>query len=126
MKQIYSRGLTYNVHPIYDSFGSTLSGHIINLFEYVRLKMFRCKDRLLIVVKKQNSTIETLYDRNQFIWECFVGIVPKDAVVEFVDNNETNNELSKLQLVFTHNDGYRSSKLRLVFAEELSTDDGIL
>jgi len=66
------------------------------------------------LLKKQNSTIETLYDRNQFIWECFVGIVPKDAVVEFVDNNKINDELSKLQLVFTIND--ESSKLRLVFA----------
>ena len=52
MKQIHSRGLTYNIHPIYDSFGSTLSGHIINLFEDVRLKMLRYKDRLLIIVKK--------------------------------------------------------------------------
>ena len=33
MNKIESRGQTYNIHPIYNQYGSSKSGHIIDVYE---------------------------------------------------------------------------------------------
>ena len=59
-------------------------------------------------VERRGSPFAKPYTIHRFVWECFNGFVPENGVIEHIDNNERNNDISNLQLVSqTDNEYYK-------------------
>ena len=88
----------YEFHPLHDLYSSNVYGDIFDInkklcikrkdnngFFYVNLKWGPIKKKCLV---------------HQFVYECYNGIIPKNAVIYHFDGNKKNNCLHNLQLVY--------------------------
>lgn len=97
MKTIKFFNTIYNIHPIYDRHASSKNGQIIDIYE-----------KVLIDVQYHNAypcfnlkwgPIEKIYDAQQFIWECFNGIKPRNGVIKNITGDKRRYVPHNLKLV---------------------------
>ena len=100
MGQITKCGVVYNIHPIYDTFASNENGLVIDI-----------KKNELIGVQYHNGypylnlkwgPIDTLYDDQQFVYECFYGIIPKNGVIKNITGDKRRRGIHNLKLVMKY------------------------
>lgn len=110
MKQIIYNGVTYNIHPIYDSYACDKYSNIININQKNHARKFISKGfydkdylfvKLNYIASGQYKKYKFLYRYpvHKFVWECFNGITPMNGVIEHFDGNKKNNVIHNLKLV---------------------------
>ena len=100
-----SEGNAYFTHPTYIRYASDHYGNVVD----IKKKVFIDKDEFGYIYiedyhrinKKYNSdkTRTVKYRSDNFVWECFNDIKPKNGLIEHVDGDKLNNKLSNLRLV---------------------------
>ena len=91
-----SEGNIYFTHPTYIRYASDHYGNVVDIRESV----YPDGDEFgFIYIKSKNSQKKIKYSLDEFVWECFNDIIPKNGVIEHVDGDKLNNELLNLKLV---------------------------
>lgn len=90
----------YKVHPIYNLYGASEDGYIINIIKQIPHRgnknhtgYYKCHVRI-----HGQSGFETYYV-HRFIYECYRGMIPEGMVVDHVNENKEDNHLCNLQLL---------------------------
>ncbi len=84
-------------HSLYIKYYSDENGNIINIFTKI-LKLKTGSDCYnYICISSKSKQIR--YSHTRFIWECFKGIMPDNKVIDYKDNNKSNNKIYNLQLI---------------------------
>ena len=100
-----SEGNAYFTHPTYIRYASDRYGYVVD----IKNKVFINQDELgYIHIEDKNNTVK--YRLDNFVWECFNDIIPKNRVIKHIDGDKLNNELSNLTIV--RENGECDSKLR--------------
>ena len=78
-------------HPIFSDFTSDMCGNITDV------KKGEYKKKYLIIGTNYVCIREgILYKCNNFVWECYFGLLPEDETVVNIDGDEKNNQLYNL------------------------------
>ena len=92
----------YKVHPIYNLYGASEDGYIINIIKQMPHRgnknhtgYFKCRVR-----EHGQSGFKTYYV-HRFKYECHNGIIPDDKEIDHINEDKEDNRLCNLQLV-TH------------------------
>ena len=97
MKTIKFFNTDYNVHPIYDTYASSKNGHVIDINKKVVIGVQYHNGYPYLNLKW--GPIDTLYDDQQFVYECFYGIIPKNGVIKNITNDKRRRSIHNLKLV---------------------------
>ena len=81
-------------HPIFSDFTSDMYGNIsdVKKGEY---------KRIYLIIGTYYVCIRDgiLYKYNNFVWECYFGLLPEDKTVINIDGNKKNNQLNNLAII---------------------------
>ena len=102
MKTIRFYGDDYNVHPIYDTYASSKNGYVIDINKKVVIDVQYHNGYPYLNLKW--GPIETIYDDQRFVYECFYGIVPKNGVIKNITGDKGRRCLHNLKLVMEFED----------------------
>ena len=102
MEQITISRCVYNIHPIYDRYASNSKGHIIDIKKKELLKIEKHDGYQCLNLKW--GPIEKIYDDQQFVYECFYGMVPKNGVIKNITGDKRRRCQHNLKLVMEFED----------------------
>ena len=108
MNQIITDGIKR--HPIFKAFTSDVFGNIINT-NNGKFKRKYCMMGTYYVCIRDGI----LYKYNNFVWECYNGLLNEDTTVENIDGNKKNNQLKNLQLVPLKVDEYQEIEIGMQY-----------
>lgn len=104
---IYNEKIYY-IHPIYTNYGASKSGKVIHcniLKPFVGSKNHT--GYLQVAVSSKNNKQKT-FQVHRFVYECFNGLIPKDMVIDHVNDIKDDNRIKNLQMM-TQQDNCRKS-----------------
>ena len=101
----------YKIHPIYNSYGASKRGDVINI---TRLKpSFGTKQRngyMKITVRGKGQKQDKSMFVHRFVWESWKGIIPNGLHVDHINENIEDNRLENLQLLTPSQNVKKSAK----------------
>ena len=103
----------YYIHPIYNQYGASKSGKVIN-HQTMRKLVGRQNHNgyLSISVKTINKTKQKTMQAHRFIYECFHGQIPSDMVIDHINNIKDDNRIKNLQMMTQQDNCLKSAKNR--------------
>ena len=112
-KTIIHNEKTYYCHPLYDNYGASKDGHIIN-----RKRLIPRKGRLHLTGYLQttvhNKNREKKYQSHRFIWESIKQqIIPVGYEIHHINNDKQDNSIDNLKLVTRQQNMIYDGKIRL-------------
>ena len=109
MNKIEINECVYNIHPVYDLYASDKDGNVINIIKKVPMKgNENGRGYLNCGVRKHGQNGQKTFSVHRFVWECHNGIIPKDKVVDHINEVKDDNRLCNLQLL-THSENVKKS-----------------
>ena len=112
MSKIKMNDCVYSVHPIYDLYASDENGNVINIIKKVPNKGNKEYNGYMQCNVRKSGGRQKKYSVHRFVWECFNGIIPEGKVIDHINSNKEDNELSNLQLVTQQQNCKKSAKDR--------------
>ena len=97
---VFHEGKTYYCHPIYNNYGCSTDGYIINCKRLIPRKgRLHYNGYLQTTVYSNDSQIKT-YESHRFIWEAIKQqIIPHGYQIHHVNNDKQDNSIVNLELV---------------------------
>ena len=115
MKTITIDDCVYKIHPIYNLYGASEDGYIINIIKQIPHKGNKTnRGYLNCMVRKHSQPGFNTYYVHRFIWECFYGIIPNGKEIDH-KNNKEDNQLCNLQLLTPSENSKKAAKHRKTF-----------
>jgi len=94
--EIDVNGLRFRVHPVYDQYGASRCGKLLNIETILLgspgMNGVNCSVRSVNSKKYKKMTLQ------KFVYECYHGLVPARKVIKHIDGDVLNNRLSNLFL----------------------------
>ena len=97
MRSIVINGCIYKRHLIFDTYAASKNGYIIDINKQVKIETQYHNGYLYVNLKW--GPCEKIYEIQQFVWECFNGIIPKNGVIKNITGNNKICCLYNLKLV---------------------------
>ena len=100
MSNIEINECVYKVHPVYDLYAANEAGEVINIVKKDPMKGNMTKSGYMhCMVRKHTQKGQKTMFVHRFVYECFNGLIPKDEVIDHINNEKTDNRLCNLQLM---------------------------
>ena len=100
MNTITIDNIVYNIHPTYKSYAASEHGDIVNIIERKPFEFRKLySGHLSFEIKKDDESDFKYYHVNEFVWECFNGIIPKEKMIKHINDNLEDNRLKNLNLI---------------------------
>ena len=113
MTKIEVNDCVYNIHPVYDLYGSDKDGNIIHIIKKTPSKgHHNNKGYMMCMVRKHCQVGQKCMYVHRFVWECFNGIIPGDKVIDHINDDKEDNRLCNLQLLTQQDNCRKSAKKR--------------
>jgi hypothetical protein len=97
-----------HIHPIYTNYSCDEFGNTYNQTRLLKQVLHHTGYLVISVVKNKQRK---QYRVHRFIYECIKGDIPKDKVIDHIDDIKTNNIISNLQ-VLSRGCNTRKARLR--------------
>ena len=111
-KTIIHNGKTYFCHPLYDNFGCSTDGYVINRKRLIPRKGKLNSTGYLTTAVYSNGKQKT-FTAQRFIWEAInQQIIPDGYQIHHIDSNKENNLIKNLELVTRQQNMQYDRKLR--------------
>ena len=98
-REVHVNGLKFRIHPIYNQFAASHYGKYININNEAILLGLSGKRGIRCNVKAVYSKKYKSMSLQQFIFECYISIVPKGMKIVHSNGDFLDNRLSNLQIV---------------------------
>lgn len=113
MIKIEIENCVYRIHPVYDLYAADKDGNVLNIIKMVPYKGNKDHNGYMLCnARKHGQNGRRRYQVHRFVWECFNGVVPKDKVIDHINNNKEDNRLCNLQLMTQQQHCKKSAKVR--------------
>jgi len=100
MSNIEINECVYKVHPVYDLYAANEAGEVINIVKKDPMEGNMTKSGYMhCMVRKHAQKGQKTMFVHRFVYECFNGLIPKDKVIDHINNEKTDNRLCNLQLM---------------------------
>ena len=105
-------GLRFIIHPVFDQYGASQCGRIVNIDpETVLLGNPSNTNYLKCWVRARNKRKQKMVYVHKFVWECFNGLIPEGMVIDHINDDKLDNRLCNLQLVTPKEKVYKVPKI---------------
>jgi len=113
MNKIEIENCVYQIHPVYDLYAANEAGYIINIVKKDSIKSSKMNTGYTMcnVRRHAQNGYKTVYV-HRFVYECFNGLIPKDKVIDHVNNIKDDNRLCNLQLLTPQQNSKKSAHNR--------------
>ena len=98
-REIHVNGLKFRIHPIYNQFAASRCGKYININNEAILLGLPGTRGIRCSVKAADSKKYKSMSLQQFVFECYISIVPKRITIVHSNGDFLDNRLSNLQIV---------------------------
>ena len=99
----------FSTHQIYNKYAADKQGNVIHMDHTVPTKgNLNPSGYYTVMVRSRNNKKYNTVLARRFIWECFNGLIPKDKVIDHINNNKQDNRLENLQIC-THKENCKKS-----------------
>ena len=112
MTTVVINNCVFSCHPIYDLYAASKDGNVINIIKRIPHKGNKTNRGYLNISIRKYRGEQKKYQAHRFVWECFNGIIPEGKVIDHINSNKEDNELSNLQLVTQQQNCKKSAKDR--------------
>ena len=109
MNTISNNNCVFNIHPIYQNYGSDENGNIINISNPKKFLGYKTQYGYMQFSIHETNCKRKLYYVHRFVFECFNGKIPDNKLVSHINQKKDDNRLCNLDLI-TKNDKYEKSK----------------
>ena len=112
MSKIEIVNCVYKVHPVYDLYAANEAGEVMNIVKKDAKKGHNNNGYMMYIVRKHAQKGQKSMYVHRFVWECFNGLIPKDKVIDHVNNIRDDNRLCNLQMMTQQENFNKSAKVR--------------
>ena len=102
----------YYIHPIYNNYGASKSGKVINCQTMNKLVGNKNHTGYVTIYVKANDKKQKTFMIHRFIYECFHGIIPNGKVIDHNNNIKDDNRIKNLQMMTQQENCLKSAKNR--------------
>ena len=97
-KSVAKDGKKFYLHFLYNNYGSTKNGEIMNFKTNKMLMGSKNKDGSRRITLSQSPIPTKNMKLNRFIYECFYGKLPDNVIISNKNGNKDDNRLVNLQM----------------------------
>ena len=106
------QNVIYKIHPIYNMYAGAKNGSVIHIKERNPLFGNKHTTGYLTCTVRISKEKQKGFFVHRFIYECFNGIIPKNKVIDHVNDIKSDNRLCNLQIMTQQENNLKSSKKR--------------
>ena len=111
-KTIIYNGKTYYIHPIYNKYGASKSGKVINCQTMHKFLGGKNHTGYVSVNVKSNDNKQKTMQAHRFIYECFHGVIPNGKVIDHINDIRDDNRIKNLQMMTQRENCLKTAKNR--------------
>ena len=115
-------GKKYYKHPVFDNYGASKKGEIINLKTEKILSRRKNNGNGYLIFVLSNEKLEkpNNYYQHRFVYEVFKGMIPSIMEVDHINACKSDNRIKNLQLL-THKQNVEKSRNKAIISTNLET-----
>lgn len=98
VNEVDVNGLKFGVHPVFDQYGGSECGKIVNIDRETILLGNPTNSYYLMCNVRAKIPKKHVYV-HRFVWECFNGLIPDGLVIHHCNDDNLDNRLCNLQLL---------------------------
>ena len=111
--RLFVNGQEYRIHPVYDLYGASKQGEVINIERCVPMKghCYGIGYPKIAVRGSGDKKSKTVFV-HRFIYECYNGVIPEGMVIDHINDDKKDNRVKNLQLCTQQQNCKKSAKNR--------------
>ena len=84
--RLFVNGKKFRLHPVYDLYGASRQGEVINISKFVPMKgNVNNTGYLMVMVRGSGDWKQKCVSVHRFVYECYHGIIPDGMVIMISD-----------------------------------------
>ena len=111
MSKIWINECVYYIHPVHGFYASDENGNVIHIIKKVLHKVNKTSGGYLYFHVRKYGERKMCFV-NRFVWECFNSAIPKEKLIDHINNNKEDNRLCNLQLMTQQQNCLKAAKNR--------------
>ena len=113
MGKIKVKNVSYYIHPVNDMHAADIDGNVININRKIPMKGSKeSTGYIKYSVRKYGQKGYKSYFAHRFVYDCFIGLIPGDLVIDHINDKKDDNRLCNLQLLTPQQNSLKSAKKR--------------
>ena len=121
-QRVIINGVKYYKHPVFDNYGASKKGEIINLKTEKILSRRKNNGNGYLIFVLSNEKLEkpNNYYQHRFVYEVFKGMIPSIMEVDHINSCKSDKRIKNLQLL-THKQNVEKSRNKAIISTNLET-----